>query len=132
MKEKQLHIRADEKFLQKLENLMRINKFKSLSDTIRRIVEKEYRKENESVHVDTGCIHCNQFDGRGCRLTGIIFPDYFNVSTKPKSCPVVEAVPVDFMREYIQRDGMSIHDISVINQMYEAYKEVKSHEQSAR
>lgn len=45
MKEKQIHIRADEKFLQKLEYLMRINGFKSLSDTIRRIIEKEYRKE---------------------------------------------------------------------------------------
>ncbi len=33
-----------------------------------------------------------------------------------------ESVPVDFMREYIQRDCMSIHDISVISQMYEAYK----------
>ena len=47
MKEKQIHIRADEKFLQKLEYLMRINGFKSLSDTIRRIIEKEYRKEKE-------------------------------------------------------------------------------------
>ncbi len=38
-----------------------------------------------------------------------------------------EAVPIEFMREYIQRDGMSIHDISVINQMVEAYKkQVKS------
>ncbi len=43
------------------------------------------------------------------------------------SAPAKEAVPVDFMREYIQRDDMSIHDISVIGQMYEAYKEqVKS------
>ena len=89
-------------------------------------------KKDESVPVDTGCIHCNQFDGKGCRLTGVIFPDYFNVSIKPKSCPVVKTVPVEFMREYIQRDGMSIHDISVISQMYEAYKETKNHEQSAR
>jgi len=47
MKEKQIHVRADEKFLQKLEYLMRINGFKSLSDTIRRIIEKEYKKEKD-------------------------------------------------------------------------------------
>jgi metal-responsive CopG/Arc/MetJ family transcriptional regulator len=47
MKEKQIHIRADEEFLQKLEYLMGIYGFKSLSDTIRKIVEKEYRKEKE-------------------------------------------------------------------------------------
>lgn len=46
MKEKQIHIRADDEFVRKLEYLMRINEFKSLSDTIRKIIEKEYRKEN--------------------------------------------------------------------------------------
>ena len=50
------------------------------------------------------------------------------VETLIESAPVKDAVPVDFMREYIQRDGMSIHDISVISQMYEAYKETKNHE----
>lgn len=48
MKEKQIHIRADEEFLKKLEYLMRVYGFKSLSDTIRKIVEKEYRKESAS------------------------------------------------------------------------------------
>jgi metal-responsive CopG/Arc/MetJ family transcriptional regulator len=48
MKEKQIHIRADDELLQKLEYLMRINGYRSLSDTIRRIVEKEYRKESAS------------------------------------------------------------------------------------
>lgn len=48
MKEKQIHIRADEKFLQKLEYLMRINGYRSLSDTIRKTIEKEYRKEKGS------------------------------------------------------------------------------------
>jgi len=47
MKEKQIHIRADDEFMRKLEYLMRINKFKSLSETIRRIIEKEYRKEKD-------------------------------------------------------------------------------------
>lgn len=49
MKEKQIHIRADEEFLQKLEYLMRINNYRSLSDTIRKIVEKEYRKEKTNA-----------------------------------------------------------------------------------
>lgn len=44
------------------------------------------------------------------------------VETLIEYAPVKEAVPIDFMREYIQREGMSIHDISVISQMYEAYK----------
>ena len=45
-KDKILHIRTDKVFLDKLEYLKRINGFKSLSDTIRKIIEKEYRKEN--------------------------------------------------------------------------------------
>lgn len=49
MKEKQIHIRADEELLQKLEYLMRINGFKSLSDTIRKVIEKEYRKESQTA-----------------------------------------------------------------------------------
>lgn len=49
MKEKQIHIRTDEKFLQKVEYLMRIYQYKSLSDTIRRIIEKEYRKESQTA-----------------------------------------------------------------------------------
>jgi metal-responsive CopG/Arc/MetJ family transcriptional regulator len=48
MKEKQIHIRADEDFLQKLEFLMKINQYRSLSETIRRIIEKEYIKEKET------------------------------------------------------------------------------------
>lgn len=47
MKMKQIHIRADDKLLQKLEYVMRINGYRSLSDTIRRTIEKEYRKESE-------------------------------------------------------------------------------------
>ena len=47
MKERQIHIRVDEKFLEKLEYLKRLNGFRNLSETIRKIVEKEYRKEKE-------------------------------------------------------------------------------------
>ena len=45
MKEKQIHIRVDERFLEKLEYLKRLNGFRNLSETIRKIVEKEYRRE---------------------------------------------------------------------------------------
>lgn len=47
MKNKRIFIRVSEDFLEKLEYLMRINGFKNLSETIRRIIEKEYRKEKE-------------------------------------------------------------------------------------
>jgi len=73
MKEKQIHIRADEEFLQKLEYLMRIYGFKSLSDTIRRIIEKEYRKETghtDNFSKSVGC--CKECEHRLPPLTGVI------------------------------------------------------------
>lgn len=48
MKDKLLQIRVDEDFLQKLEYLRKINGFRTVAETVRRIVEKEYRKEKES------------------------------------------------------------------------------------
>ena len=50
MKDKLLQIRVDEKFLSKLEYLQKINGFKTIAETVRKIVEKEYRKEK---HDDT-------------------------------------------------------------------------------
>jgi len=47
MKDKRIYIRVSEEFLEKLEYLKEINGFKTLSETIRKIVEKEYRKEKE-------------------------------------------------------------------------------------
>lgn len=47
MKDKRIYIRVSEEFLEKLEYLMRIKGFKNLSTTIRKIIEKEYRKEIE-------------------------------------------------------------------------------------
>ena len=46
MKDKLLQIRVDGDFLQKLEYLRKINGFRTIAETVRRIVEKEYRKEN--------------------------------------------------------------------------------------
>ena len=47
MKDKLLQIRVDEDFLAKLEYLRKINGFRTIAETVRRIVEKEYRKETE-------------------------------------------------------------------------------------
>ena len=47
MKDKTLQIRVDEEFLSKLKYLQRINGFKTIAETVRKIVEKEYRKEME-------------------------------------------------------------------------------------
>lgn len=45
MKDKLLQIRVDAEFLDKLEYLRKINGFKTVAETIRKIVEKEFRKE---------------------------------------------------------------------------------------
>ncbi len=45
MKDKMLRIRVDSDFLSKLEYLRKINGFKTIAETVRKIVEKEWRKE---------------------------------------------------------------------------------------
>lgn len=47
MKDKEIKIRADEGFVEKVDYLQRINDYKNRSDTVRKVVEKEYRKEKE-------------------------------------------------------------------------------------
>lgn len=47
MKDKLLQIRCDSDFLSKIEYLRKINGFRTIAETVRRIVEKEYRKETE-------------------------------------------------------------------------------------
>jgi len=47
MKDKLLQIRVDKNFLSKLEYLRKINGFKTIAETVRKIVEKEFRKEKE-------------------------------------------------------------------------------------
>lgn len=51
MKDRLLQIRVDEDFLSKLEYLQRINGYKSIAETVRKIVEKEFRKENYNERV---------------------------------------------------------------------------------
>lgn len=45
MKDKTLIIKVDEEFTKKVDYLQRINDYKNRSDTVRKVVEKEYRKE---------------------------------------------------------------------------------------
>lgn len=47
MKDKMLRIRVDSNFLSKLEYIKRIHGFKTVAETVRRIVEKEWRKETQ-------------------------------------------------------------------------------------
>ena len=45
MKDKELKIKVDDDFIEKVDYLQKINDFKNRSDTVRKVVEKEYRKE---------------------------------------------------------------------------------------
>ena len=47
MKDKELKIKVDEQFIEKVDYLQRINDYKNRSDTVRKVVEKEYRKEKD-------------------------------------------------------------------------------------
>lgn len=46
MKDKQMIVLVDDEFLEKVDYIQRINDYKSKSETIRKTIEKEYRKEN--------------------------------------------------------------------------------------
>lgn len=48
MKDRLLQIRVDEDFLRKLDYLRKINGFRTIAETVRKLIEKEWRKEMES------------------------------------------------------------------------------------
>lgn len=52
MKEERIEIRADEEFVGKVDYLKRINGYQNRSETIRRMIEKEYRKEKEDMETN--------------------------------------------------------------------------------
>ena len=58
MKDNVIRFRTDQEFDDKVEYLQRINGYKNKSDTIRRTVEKEWRKEAtlEGLFVDIDCL----------------------------------------------------------------------------
>ena len=45
MKDKLIQIRVDKEFLSKLDYLKQINGYRTIAETIRQIIEKEFRKE---------------------------------------------------------------------------------------
>lgn len=47
LKDRLLQIRVDSEFLSKLEYLRRIHGFKTIAETVRKLIEKEYRKETQ-------------------------------------------------------------------------------------
>lgn len=47
MKDKMLRIRVDESFLEKLEYLRKINGWRTIAETVRKLIEKEWRKETQ-------------------------------------------------------------------------------------
>ena len=48
MKDKNMIIKVDDEFLEKVDYIERINGYKNKSDTVRKTIEKEYRKEKET------------------------------------------------------------------------------------
>lgn len=56
MKDKLLQIRVDDDFISKIEYLKTINGYGSIAETVRKIIEKEFRKENQKSLCD-GCVH---------------------------------------------------------------------------
>lgn len=74
MRDKLLQIRVDDDFISKIEYLRRINGYKSNAETIRKIIEKEYRKEN-----DNGKKKEELLDYLDTELHPIISPDHWDV-----------------------------------------------------
>ena len=49
MKEKRIQIRVDDELMAKIDVLSNINDYKNTSDAIRKVIEKEYRREVMSI-----------------------------------------------------------------------------------
>lgn len=65
MKDKTLIVKVDENFIEKVDYLQKINDFKNRSDTVRKLVEKEYRKETIDTECDRmfpNCQDCSQYE----------------------------------------------------------------------
>ena len=66
MKDNIIRIRTDQEFDEKVDYLQRINGYKNKSDTIRRTVEKEFRREEIVLDDFHNCGLCRYFDGEYC------------------------------------------------------------------
>jgi len=58
MKDKVLIVKVDDEFTEKVDYLQRINDYKNRSDTVRKVVEKEWRKE---ATMNGNCIDADCF-----------------------------------------------------------------------
>ena len=65
MKDKEIKVKVNTEFIEKVDYLQRINDYKSRSDCIRKTVEKEYRKERTAL-----CEECALYDAKFCFCTG--------------------------------------------------------------
>ena len=88
MKDKELKVKVDDEFIEKVDYLQRINDYKNRSDTVRKVVEKEWRKEN-------GCISCpyaymvkdtEQTHHSECGITHKVLT-YEDLLLNPLDCP---------------------------------------------
>ena len=77
MKEERIEIRADEGFVEKVDYLQRINDYKNRSDTVRKVVEKEYVKE--TLEGSPASINITGINGKGyVRIVQMFeFPTYY-------------------------------------------------------
>ena len=55
MKDKNMIIKVDDEFLEKVEFIERINGYKNKSDCVRKTIEKEYNRE----HMISQCVRCD-------------------------------------------------------------------------
>jgi len=78
MKDKEIKIRADEGFVEKVDYLKRINGYQNRSETIRKTVEKDYWKEQ----FPCGCCMC--YEDRKC----IILETEVESKTRDIRCPL--------------------------------------------
>ena len=78
MKDKVLIVKVDDEFTEKVDYLQRINDYKNRSDTVRKVVEKEYRKEQ----FPCGCCKCYE-DGKCIILDAEVEP-----RTRDGRCPL--------------------------------------------
>ena len=74
MRDRLLQIRVDSDFLSKITYLQKINGYKSVAETVRKIVEKEYRKEN-----DNDAKREELLDYLNSELHPIVSPDHWRI-----------------------------------------------------
>ena len=95
-KQRLLQIRVDDDFLSKLEYLRKINGFRTVAETVRKIVEKEFRRE--SMRITNNCIHlCNscykEYPDCDAEQDDIVFGDGIgsdNICCCNKYIPILE------------------------------------------